>query len=49
MTDKIEWYHYAPVDHWLIWLAQGWEFTKMDPHPIRGHHGAWSVLLRRKE
>ena len=37
---------YAPINGWLVLLAQGWELpfiVKEMPYP----HGAYSILLRR--
>ena len=42
-------YAFAPLSSYCLWLAQGWEFPRMIVEPMIGHHGAWSVLLRRKE
>lgn len=35
---------YAPLDHWLLLLAQGWRPVGLVVAPMRG---GWSVLLWR--
>ena len=36
---------YAPLDAWLVRLAEGWRLCGDTPEPIRG----WSVLLWKWE
>ncbi len=36
---------YAPIDAWLVRLAEGWRLCGWAPEPIRG----WSVLMFRWE
>jgi hypothetical protein len=38
----------APRDAWLALLAAGWRFPEDIAQPMRGPHGAWSVLLWRR-
>lgn len=38
---------YVPLDGFLFWLAQGWEFPRVVVEPMQGHHGFWSVLMVR--
>ena len=45
-------FRYAPVDHWIALLVQGWQPLlnyqgAWGPLPL--HHGEWSVYLRRIE
>lgn len=42
-------YALAPLSSFCLWLANGWEFPNMIAEPCIGHHGAWSVWLRRKD
>ena len=40
-----QWTIYAPMDAWLVKLAQGWRLCGSAPEPIRG----WSVLMAKWE
>jgi hypothetical protein len=42
------WARYAPLNGWLLLLAQGWHLPWI-VEPMAGHHGAWSVLLVRDD
>ena len=42
MTDFL----YAPLSKYLALLAQGWALPFV-VEPMQGHHGRYSVLLRR--
>jgi hypothetical protein len=39
---------YAPIDQFLIALADGWQLPFVVA-PMVGHHGAYSILLTKGE
>ena len=39
---------YAPRDHWLALLCEGWRLPWI-VEPMQGHHGAYSILLERED
>jgi len=36
---------YAPRDHWLALLAQGWRLEGNVPWPMAGGHGRFSIFM----
>jgi hypothetical protein len=38
---------YVPVNGFLAYLAEGWEFPEMVVEPMDGHHGHYSVIMIR--
>lgn len=45
--------HYVPLNRWLAWLADGWNFGSETGLPVAdvmpGGHGAYSVMLWKVE
>ena len=49
MTDRD--LFYAPLDGFLIWLANGWKIAEgpnREPSFVGTHHGRYSILIYRE-
>lgn len=42
------WTIYAPLDRFLVLLADGWHLPFI-VEPMRGNHGRYSILLERED